>query len=650
MVIFLLAAAVCFTVPGIILLNRTELKLGFWEKVILGTSVGFVAFTLMSYLLLVLNLHFLLIPIIIAINLLYIKKTASFIREVTWPSKNHFFLLLIVFLFGIIGQLAVIAPSGTFQGENLVFWSAHGHDSSWHISLIEEIKKGYPLQNPVFAGEKLTNYHFFSDIAPADFNKYFRIPSMDLYFRLFPLMFSALLGSLAFLVGKRLGNSFSSGLWAAIFTYFAGSFGYIVTLLQSKTIGGESVFWATQIQSSVGNPPQIAVFVILLSFLYLFLKLTENTNKFLFLICAMLAGSLIVFKVYGGVVVLGSLGLVGLWQLLKERKFPIILLFAASSILSLILYLPNTSGSSAFLIFEPGWFQRTMVVATNRLNWLDLELRRQTYLSEGNIKRVIQIELTAFLIFFFGNLGLRFLGIAYFGKLIKSVTNQYFYLLLLFITTLSLIFPMLFLQKGVASNTIQFLQYFLLILGLTAGVTVAHVLDKIKISFLKVFFALIILVLAVPTQAGLIYEFYSRPPLAKIEGEELTALEFIHNNTLPESIILTPPYNKYLDLKMSTPPIWDWFDTAYVSAFSGRRVYLSDYEQVDIMGYDLEKRQNIQKQIFKETDPVIFTQNLVDNNINYLYFPKSLKPAIYLSQTGLQPFYENEKVEIWKVK
>lgn len=649
MIIFLLATLACFTIPGIFFLSRIDTENDFWENLILGTAVGFAVFTLLSYLLLILNTHFLLIPIIAAADLLYLKQVIIILKKITWPAKNHLIQLLIVFVFGIAGQLAVIAPSGTFQGNNLVFWSAHGHDGSWHISLIEEIKKGYPLQNPVFAGEKLTNYHFFSDIAPADFSKYFRLPPIDLYFRFFPLMFSILLGSLSFLVGKKIGNSFSSGLWAAIFTYFAGSFGYIVTLIQSRGIGGESIFWATQIQSSVGNPPQITVFVILLSFLYLFPKLIQNKSKSLFLICSVLVGLLIVFKVYAGVVSLSCLGLVGLWQLLRERKLKITLLFITSSLLSIILYLPNTSGSASFLIFEPGWFQRTMVVATNRLNWLDLELRRQTYLAEGNIKRVVQIELTAFLIFFFGNLGMRFLGLFYFEKKSWLNTNHYFNLFIFLTALLSLIMPILFLQKGVASNTIQFLQYFLLILGITAGITVAHTLEKIKPVFLKIFLASVVIILALPTQAGLIYEFYSRPPLAKIESEELEALQFLRKSTPSESIILTPPYNKYLDLKVSTPPIWDWFDTAYVAAFSGRRIFLADFEQVDIMGYDLETRQKIQQQIYKEADIETFVESLSENRINYLYFPKSLKPAVDLNQTNLKSVYSNEKAEVWKV-
>lgn len=650
LIVFLVGSVVCFTIPGIFFIEKSHIKFNAWEKIILGTIIGFVTFTLLSYLLLVARVHFLLLLYIVIMNLLAFKGLLPLLQSVTLPAKKHLLLLLVIFSLGIAGQLTIIGPSGTLQNNDLVFFSANGHDGAWHISLMEELKKGYPLQNPVFAGEKLVNYHFFSDVAPADFSQYFRISNLDLYFRFFPLLFSLLLGSIVYLFSKKITGSFNVGIWATVFTYFSGSFGYIVTWIQNHEIGGESLFWATQIQSSSGNPPQIAAFVLILCFLYLFFVFVQNQKNFtILLICSLLAGSLIVFKVYGGVILLGSLGLVGFWQFIRERKLQILILFAFSTFLSTILYFPNTTKSVGFLIFEPWWFIRTMVVATNRLNWLDLELQRQTYLSEHNLKRVLQVEIIAFLIFFFGNLGIKFLGLKYFATTIKSSFTNYLSLLLLIISLSSFVFPLLFLQKGVASNSIQFMQYFILLFGIFAAITVDQIISKIKMRPLKISFTIIILVLMVPTQIGLIYSFYNHQPLAKIENQEIIALQFLKINSSPNSIIVTPPYNKYLNLKIPTPPIWAWFDTAYVSALSSRRTYVSDFEQVDIMGYNLQSRLNIQENIFKEKDPIAFENLLKQNSIDYLYFPTLVKPLVDLSKTSLTQIFENDKIEIWKI-
>lgn len=647
--LFLVAVLTCFTLPGLILLEKAVLKINPWEKVILSTSVGLIIFTLIAYLFIILNITLLLIIPLLIINFFELKKITSIANKFTLPGIKHLLVLILIFSVGVIGQMAVIAPSGRLINGDLVFWSAHGHDSMWHIALMEELKKGYPLQNPVFAGERLVNYHFFSDIAPSMFSLYFQLPNLDLYFRYFPLLSSLLLGSLAFLLGKKLGNSFGAGLWSAIITYFAGSFGYIVTWIHNQIISGESIFWATQIQSSVGNPPQILAFIIMLTLLYfIFDFIKDQKNLVLLAICSILAGSLIVFKVYGGVVVLIGLGLIGVWQLIQKRRPGLFILAVTSSLIAATLYLPNSVKSTGFLIWEPWWFIRTMVVVPERLNLLDWELRRQTYLAENNIKRVALLEITSFFIFLFGNLGVRFIGLFETIRMIGSLHKNYFYLLLFTILLSSFIFPLLFLQKGVASNSIQFMQYFLLLMGIIAGVAIDKYLKHFKIS-VQIVLGLIIIGVAAPTQIGLIKDFYNRPPVAKISQDEQAALEFLKNNSPQNSIVLAPPYDKNLNQNLSTPQIWDWFDTSYVAALSSRRVYLADSEQVDIMGYDLNSRSKIVTYIFLEENPLAFKQALMEQKIDYLYFPANFKQMADLLKTNLIQVYKNPSAEIWKV-
>lgn len=624
----------------------------------MGSIVGFVAFTLISYVLIVLNVPFLIIPLTILGVIFAYKPLIRTIKNIKVSWNIQTLLILAVFVVGILGQLAVISPSGTFQNGNLVFWSAHGHDATWHIALMEEMKKGYPFQNPVFAGEKLVNYHFFSDIAPAIISKYLPLSNLDLYFRIFPLIYSIFLGASAFYLTRKITNSFSASLWATVFTYFAGSFGFIVTYLKNKTIGGESIFWATQPQSSSGNPPQIVSnFLLLTSLYFLTIYLQKKNSKLMFAICVLMFGTLSAFKIYAGVVLLVALGLTGIWQLIKERDFGLLLITFFSGILSALLYFPNASGSTSFLIFQPWWYIRTMVVEPSRLNLIDWELRRQTYLYIGRLTsylRVIQLEGTAFLIFFFGNLGMRFLGLWDMVKMSKNSSKNYFNLIFILITIISLILPLLFLQKGVASNTSQFLQYFILLFGILAGMTTAQILFKAKISIRILTTALIMLIM-IPTQAGLLYEFYGPPdhpraPFAQITEQELTALKFIKENTANDDVIVTPPYNQYLNLGGSTPNIWDWFDTSYIAALSARRTYMDDYEQADIMGYDYKLRLEIKKTIFESEDGNEVKAALTKTNANLVYFPKAQKPKVNLNDIGLSLIFQNQSVEIWDTK
>ena len=541
-----------------------------------------------------------------------------------------------VFSIGIIGQLAVIAPSGIYKNGDLLFWSAHGHDGTWHIALMEEIKKGYPFQNPIFSETKLTNYHFFSDILPAMISKYTGISDLNLYFRIFPAIYSFWLGISVYFLTKKITTNSNAPIWAVIFTYFAGSFGYLIGK-------GESVFWATQIQSSSGNPPQIISNFLFLTSIYFcltFLEQKERKKKIIyFLISLCLLGTISAFKIYAGVILLLTLSIIGAWNLIFKKDLRLFILTLFSGIIALALYLPNSSNSGSFLIYEPWWYIRTMIVEPSRLNLLDWELRRQTYIYESNFKRVIWLEGIGFLIFFFGNLGMRFLGLWEFIK-----TNAIFKISIIF----SLVFPLLFLQKGVASNTSQFLQYFILLFGILAGIGTAKLTSRFKIL------VPVILLLMIPTQVRLLKEFYitdgysPRPAFAKISASEIEALTFIKNNTNENDIIVTSPYNQYLDQKQITPNIWDWFDTSYVSALTSRRTYFDDYEQVDIMGYDFKNRLAIKKIIFESEDNNIVKEAIISTKSDLLYFPKILQPKVNLEMIGFTKFFENQEIEVWK--
>lgn len=613
------------------------------EKILTGSIVFFVFFTLVSYFLIVLNLPYLIPILLILLVIFKAKAIVRSVKKVKIKYDYKFFITIVVFTLGIVGQLAIISPSGITKNGDLLFWSSNGHDGMWHIALMEEIKRGHPFQNPIFAGEKLVNYHFFSDIAPAVVAKYLPLSNFDLYFRIFPFIYSLFLGVSAYYLTKKLTKSFSASIWAVIFTYFAGSFGFIVTYLKNKTIGGESIFWATQPQSSSGNPPQIISNFILLTALYFLVRtLEERKNNNLKLIFIILAGTLASFKVYAGFILLLAVGAAGVWQYVKERDTHLILLAGLSGLLSAILYFPNSSNSTNFLIFQPWWYIRTMIVEPSRLNLLDWELRRQTYIYESNWKRVIFLEGLGFIIFFFGNLGMRFVGLEELFRRTKTVFKNNINLIMVLVVIFSITLPLLFLQKGVASNTSQFLQYYVLLLGIFSGVTVARLIKKFK------FVLPLIVILMVPTQIGLLYEFYSRPAFARISAQEIEALKFVKQNTPKEAVILTPPYNQYLDLKEVTPNIWDWFDTSYVSALSSRRTYMDDYEQLDIMGYDYKPRLENKIVIFEGKNKNKVREALALTGAKIIYFPKETSPKINLEELGFTRTFENDVVEVYQ--
>jgi len=651
---FLLLSIVFFSITGAAIFKVLKIKISGGEGLILSTTTGLCFYSLASLFFHSINLVLILPILVVLLNIYFFKRAKKKDLPKLSIKPKSILVILPIFLLGITGQLAVISFSGTKTSNgDLIFYSSNGHDGMWHIAVMNEIERKFPLQNPSFGGERLINYHFLSDIAAADFNLFFKISSIDLYFRYFPFLYSLLLGSLAYALGKRISDSVGGGCWAAIFVYFSGSFGYIATLLKNGSLGGESIFWASQIQSSSGNPPQIFSDVIFLAtLLFFFHALWKNERSLLFIII-ILASSLSVTKIYASIVFISAFGLLSLFRLLKDKKYDFLLACFLIILLSLLIYISNVSTlteSKSFLIFQPWWFIRTMIAEPSRLNLVDWELRRQTYLYERNYLRVAEIEIGSFLIFLIGNLGTKILGLFWYLKQKGQIFKNYLYSFTILISAISILFPLLFLQKGVAGNTIQTFQYFLLVFAILAGISVNDLI-KSSSKFIKFILPATIIVASIPTQIGLIYEFYSKPPLSKITASELEALDFLKENSPRDSIVVSPPYDRFSIFKnQQTPPIWAWDSTSYIPAMSQRREFLADYEQLDIMGYDISQRKIAQKEIFSEKDEEKVKDLLIKNNIGYIYLPKKITPTGSFSENNFEKLFENEEIKIFKLK
>ncbi len=649
---FLLVVFICLVLPGYAILRKFLSDLDKLEQFTISSILGLVVFTLVAYTLAVVNLRFLMWVFPIAGVWVIYKFRQEILSFKLNISRKAIFLTVLIL--GVIGMVAVNAPSGFPYTNGIYFYSSHGHDGIWHIALMEHMKNSiFPFQNPELTGAKLQNYHFFVDLLMSEFSRMFRFSSLDIYFRFMPVVFAILLGLGSFIFVRAWSKSEAAGIWAMIFTYFAGSFGYLLYVPTHKSLGGESIFWVSQTQSVLGNPPHAAAFIIASVCLFIFLKYLATRRLIYFLLCAILVGSIIEFKVYAGVLILGGFLLVGIYELFFKKIFSTILLFLTTFSISLLIYLPNSQNSQDFLLWQPWWYIRTMVVASDRLNWLDLELRRQTYISENNWKRVIQVEATAFVIFLLGNLGMRFLGFWTFIKKIKlNLFKSTFDIFFLSITLASFFIPVFFLQKGVAWNSIQFNQYFLLFFGFLAAVSVAEIISFVKNRLAKVIISLLIIILAVPTQIGLLWQFYSNTALSKITYKELDALNFLKNKSPEKAIVLTAPFNGYERDKYTNPPIpiYAWYDTGYVSAFSGKSTLIADEEQVNIMGYDVEQLLKERKEAFESDNFGIMNNFLKKYNINFIYLVWNQKITANKGSLNADLVFQNEDAKVFKVR
>lgn len=659
---FILFSIISFYIPGFLFTKKSPQKIEDQEIISLSFVLGFIFFVLIAFLLSFLNLRFLMIPLIAIATIFAIYKYRfDILVPFNILSKDK--VLTVFILIGIFIQGIINFPSGYKYDEGMMFWSSQGHDGVWHIVLENEIKNNLPLSNPVFSGEKLYNYHYLIDVVIGEFGRIYKVfNSFDLYFRLFPVLLSFMISMGVFSLVKRWQDNSKIGYLALFFTLFCGSFGYIVTYLRDGTfLAGETVFWAAQGNSILGNPPHASSWAILPVFFLAYYFLIKERNKYWFVASFLLGSILASFKVSGGVVMLAGIGIASVLDLSINRKFHLILLTIFLTISNYVVLKSMTRGAEGFLMFLPWWFIRTMVVAGNRLDWIDLEHKRQFYLELGGIRgtlRVLQYETIAFLIFLIGNMGMRVIG---FIEIIRRFildfrsTKSNLFEITLFISMLTgLVIPILFVQKGIIYNNIQFMQYYLLIFGFFAAISVYRLLIWIRVKILQVLLLIVVSIFSIPTVLGNINEFYgpNSNPLAIISNSELEALNYLKSKSNSSDVILTLPYNKYLQdkFKFQPKPIYAWYSTGYITALTERHTYLSSEEQVQIQDYPVEERRQKAKEFFEGSSFDANKQFLVKHGIRFVYLPKKeLEKPFDAGKNGLKLFFENNEVIIYTV-
>ena len=222
------------------------------------------------------------------------------------------------------------------------------------------------------------------------------------------------------------------------------------------------------------------------------------------------------------------------------------------------------------------------------------------------------------------------------------------YLLIIVIAAISLVLPLLFVQKGNPWNIIQFFYYFLFFAALLAGFQVAKIYRRLPKPFAFIFLLVFILLTPVSSLATFRSWLYPKPP-AYISQEELQALAFLAQE--PAGVVLKHPFAQDLRQKYTDPyPIFAYADSAYVSAFSKKPVYLEDVEQQIILGTDYQARLAQANRFFVEKDLAWSKDFLQSQDIAYLYLPKVFNLPAAEEEFPMTKIFENDVVNIYQVE
>ncbi len=528
---------------------------------------------------------------------------------------------LLLIIIGTLLTSFTMLRSGLREDFGMGFWGPNGHDAIWHLAVANHMFDGLPVVNPVLSGNALTNYHLGYDLILATVSKLTGITTLNLYFRLFPLFIAFLLGFLTF--------KYTKSNLSVFLIYFAGSFGWIFTLVKDHAIAGESLFWAMQSASTQLNPPFALSLVLLL--------LGLNVIKRKPLLSGVLFALSTAIKVYSGVLI--GLSLLLLFVVNKKKKyFPTIAIHGLLSIIILWSYGAFTS-KQEILVFQPFWFTHSLINAVDKLYFpqlatlhYNLSLNPFTY----KLPFFLLIELGLVVIFFLGNFAGRLIALP---AILKAKTDTD--LLLRYVVIIGMIIPIIFIQNGTAWNTIQFLYYSLFFTSLFVKSNIFR-----KNNLLLVIF----IVISCLGSIGTLKDYFGFPPPSAIQTNELEALDYLKN--LPNGIVLTYPYDKYQKNKfIKTPiPTYAYESTAYVAAFSQKTTFLEDEVNLSIILSDYQNRLKLIKQFFTNKDIFFNRGFLVNNQIDYIYLLRGQELANNPIELQIDTVFYNELVTIYKVR
>ncbi len=651
--LFLLSVVFLIYIPGFLITSSIKKHLTKQETVSISFVAGIVMFIIQAVVFGLFGLRqisFLYFAIIVFFVFLKNKFEPIYYLKSIFKDK----LLLSILAIGIIVQVLINFPSGLLYGEEMRFWSSQGHDGLWHVSLIREIAKNFPPQNPLYPGNPLVNYRYSVDILMGDIYRLIKVNPLDLYFRFFPILFSFLFGFTSYVFAKRVWGR-TTGLFSLLFVYFSGGFGYVYKFLNGELpIGGETVFWASQNTTILGNPPHALGIIMITSFcLVIYLWLKNYDKKFVYMLI-LLGFAVSTIKVSAGAMLVAGMVGLSLVRYVKDKKLDVLALAMLLLVTNFSLLKLLAKNAESFLILNPLWFPRTMMVS--RLGDMDWELRRQHYYWVGGFKglaRAAQLELYAILLFIIGNAGTRLIGLVYiFKKLIrKRIKNIDWFLFFSAASGLGVI--MIFVQSGITFNLIQFIQIVFHLLSFYAAYCLAKFVKTKKSLGIKIGVIVLFIIITIPSGLGSLYDFYGEGKIgtAKISGHELEALDFVRENVGANEIILTKPFdgNGKFRYHSSPMPIHGWYSTSYIHALTGRYVFISAEEQLDITGYDFkDKRERVSK--FFDSETKYGSELLYDYHISYIYLHKDELEGLSLSEkSGIENIFENEEILIFKI-
>ncbi|MFH0864207.1 MAG: hypothetical protein V1858_03910 [Candidatus Gottesmanbacteria bacterium] len=630
---FIAASILAFYIPADIVLGKRLSSLSsILEKISIRLSIGLVLWAYQTIIFGYLKLRFLSYLYIILFLIIWFHKKFYLsinIKEFFKLKTNY--LLLLVFILGIFGQVLQFLPLGFKFTEGIYSTASANDDALWHAALTTQIINRYPPFEPGLAGVEVHNYHYWANIVMGDFIRVFKLPIMPTIFIYFSLFLSFLLGGVSYVLGKILNFSKVGIIIFVYLQYFSSDIIYLLIMFTRHTLD----FTVQPLEAGtmfLENPPRAFSIIVALSSIVLLVSWLRKQDRRILIVLILLSSSIIGFKVNTGIMVLGGFCCLSLYYLFR-KNFNILIITISIIILSLLIYLP-VNRNSGTLFYAPFEMSRMFAVQPN-INLSRLELARRIYESNFNYFQARRMDLMMLTLFLISEFGVRNLG--WLPLRVTLISIGYPLLIFLYGGIFMAIFlGTFFYQTTGGANIFNFYLAASLFLSILS-VPILSQLIQSKKSLIKAIIIILLLLSTQPRWISSVSSYYEsflyvyREKRTVLDTSELEALNFINKNTEKNSIIMVVSQG------------------LHPAVFTQRNLFLAGKGILESHVVPFKSREEVVEIVLFSPSAKIVKETLKNNQIDYLLFNTG-QPSIPagFENVSLKKVFQNKQNTVFK--
>lgn len=570
---------------------------------------------------------------------LFVAERTTHHGLVTFPMKIKFVKIALIVL-GLFATLSIILPSGLhycYQDQcGVVFWGAHEHDGVWHLAVARTLFSHFPFEMPDMSGVMMSGYNYLLDLVIAIISSITRLSHSFVYFQLIPIVWYSLYVVSTFRFARSYSKSKVFPLALLFFNFFGSSLAYLLTLRNHGTIWGSSGLLSMQ---SLQNLLNVQFALSLIPMYEIMTGLSQNKREWKdYLKYGIYVFIILGLKFYTGVGVAVYLITDYVVTSVRQRKIDLLLLLknivvgVFFAISALLFYAPTSSNGSP-LMYKPLATVRPIIEDSSLLY---LPKRAEQLYNLHGIKLFI-LELGVLGVFILFNYGSRVFAsiFAFIGK--RGRENDSSKSPIVITAIVMLLISILFVQRGVWWNTVQFLYVSLFLTNVLAAEGISNLFMNKKTVL--VLLAGLIVASTIPTNLDILRSFVRFPGSSYIPDSEMQALNYL--STQDKGVVLSD-YLRPNKSKAELPTLVESYDTSYISAYSGQQSYLNDLVQLELTNIDYKERlAKVNRYDCSVLEEVEYVYELND---------KPYREKYVNCGKSLDEIFKNERVTIYQVR